>query len=99
LLRSVSSQLVIRTEEATSRPGEGPSERTITRTGSGWISRQVRRVKASIRREMKHRAALDLIIGHVKVGHRTDRNFFQGLLSGDITVVTAANRNFGLLLR
>lgn len=40
-----------------------------------WISGQVRRVTASIRREMKRRAAVEPVIGHVKAEHRMDRNY------------------------
>lgn len=43
-----------------------------------WISGQVRRVTASVRREMKRRAAFEPVIGHVKVEHRLDRNYFKG---------------------
>jgi IS5 family transposase len=39
-----------------------------------WISGQVRRVTAAIRREMKRRAAIEPVIGHVKSDHRMDRN-------------------------
>ena len=35
-----------------------------------WISGQVRRVTASIRREMKRRAAVEPVIGHLKAEHR-----------------------------
>jgi hypothetical protein len=51
---------------------------TTTRTGSGsWISGQVHRVTASIRREMKRRAAVEPVIGHVKAEHRMDRNYLR----------------------
>ena len=43
-----------------------------------WISGQVRRVTASIRREMKRRAAVEPVIGHVKAEHRMDRNYLKG---------------------
>ena len=42
-----------------------------------WISGQVRRVTASIRREMKRRAAVEPVIGHVKAEHRMDRNYLK----------------------
>jgi hypothetical protein len=35
-----------------------------------WISGQVRLVTASIRREMKRRAAVEPVIGHLKAEHR-----------------------------
>jgi hypothetical protein len=35
-----------------------------------WISGQVRRVPAPIRREMRRRAAVEPVIGHIKAEHR-----------------------------
>jgi IS5 family transposase len=65
-----------------------------------WISGQVRRVTASIRREMKRRAAVEPVIGHVKAGHRMDRNYLKGRVGDRINaVLAAAGYNFGLLLR
>ena len=43
-----------------------------------WISGQVRRVTAPIRREMKRRAAVEPVIGHIKAEHRMDRNYLRG---------------------
>jgi IS5 family transposase len=43
-----------------------------------WISGQVRRVTAAIRREMKRRAAIEPVIGHVKAEHRMGRNYLKG---------------------
>jgi len=65
-----------------------------------WISGQVRRVTAAIRREMKRRAAIEPVIGHVKSDHRMDRNYLKGR-HGDRAnaVLAAAGYNFSLLLR
>jgi len=65
-----------------------------------WISGQVRRVTKSIRREMKRRAAVEPVIGHVKAEHRMDRNYLKGR-DGDRTnaVLAAAGYNFSLLIR
>lgn len=65
-----------------------------------WISGQVRRVTAAIRREMKRRAAVEPVIGHVKTDHRMDRNYLKGR-DGDRAnaVLAAAGYNFSLLLR
>src|SRR5258707_573882 len=41
------------------------------RTRLGRIIRDIRRVTASIRREMKRRAAVEPVIGHVKAEHRS----------------------------
>jgi len=65
-----------------------------------WISGQVRRVTAAIRREMKRRAAVEPVIGHVKIEHRMERNYLKGRDGDRINaVLAAAGYNFGLLLR
>ena len=65
-----------------------------------WISGQTRRVTATIRREMKRRAAVEPVIGHMKAEHRMDRNYLKGR-EGDRAnaVLAAAGYNFSLLLR
>ena len=65
-----------------------------------WISGQVRRVSAPIRREMRRRAAVEPVIGHIKAEHRMGRNYLKGR-DGDRTnaVLAAAGYNFSLLLR
>ncbi len=65
-----------------------------------WITGQVRRVNRPIRREMKRRAAVEPVIGHVKAEHRMDRNYLKGR-HGDRAnaVLAAAGYNFALLLR
>lgn len=65
-----------------------------------WISGQVRRVTAAIRREMKRRAAIEPVIGHVKSDHRMDRNYLKGRDGDRINaVLAAAGYNFSLLIR
>ncbi len=65
-----------------------------------WITGQVRRVTRPIRREMKRRAAVEPVIGHVKAEHRLGRNYLKGR-DGDRSnaVLAAAGYNFSLLLR
>jgi transposase, IS5 family len=65
-----------------------------------WITGQVRRVTRPIRREMKRRAAVEPVIGHVKAEHRMGRNYLKGR-DGDRAnaVLAAAGYNFALLLR
>ena len=65
-----------------------------------WISGQVRRVTAPIRREMRRRAAVEPVIGHMKAEHRMGRNYLKGR-HGDRcnAVLAAAGYNFNLLLR
>jgi IS5 family transposase len=65
-----------------------------------WIAGQVRRVTASIRREMKLRAAVEPVIGHLKAEHRMDHNYLKGRPGDRINaVLAAASYKFGLLLR
>ena len=65
-----------------------------------WISGQVRRTTRALRREMKRRAAVEPVIGHLKAEHRMDRNYLKGR-AGDRAnaVLAAAGYNFSLLLR
>ena len=65
-----------------------------------WISGQVRGVTAAIRRAMNRRAAIEPVIGHVKIDHRMDRNYFKGR-EGDRAnaILAAAGYNFRLLRR
>jgi IS5 family transposase len=65
-----------------------------------WISGQVRRVTKTIRREMRRRAAIEPVIGHIKAEHRMDRNYLKGR-DGDRAnaVLAAAGYNFRLLIR
>ena len=60
----------------------------------------MRRVTKTIRREMKRRAAVEPVIGHVKAEHRMDRNYLKGR-DGDRAnaVLAAAGYNFHLLVR
>jgi IS5 family transposase len=65
-----------------------------------WITGQVRRTTAAIKREMKRRAAVEPVIGHVKAEHRMDRNYLKGR-KGDRAnaILAAAGYNFSLLIR
>jgi transposase, IS5 family len=65
-----------------------------------WISGQVRRTTKTLRREMKRRAAIEPVIGHVKAEHRMDRNYLKGRDGDRINaVLAAAGYNFSLLIR
>ena len=65
-----------------------------------WISGQVRRVTKAIRREMRRRAAIEPVIGHLKDDHRMRRNHLKGRDGDRINaVLAAAGYNFGLLRR
>lgn len=65
-----------------------------------WITGQVRRTTAVIKREMKRRAAVEPVIGHLKAEHRMDRNHLKGR-NGDRAnaILAAAGYNFSLLIR
>ena len=64
-----------------------------------WVTGQVRRVTRPIRQEMKRRAAVEPVIGHVKAEHRLGRNYLKGR-DGDRSnaVLAAAGYNFRRLL-
>ncbi len=65
-----------------------------------WISGQVRRVTKAIRREMRRRAAVEPVIGHLKDDHRMRRNHLKGRDGDRINaLLAAAGFNFSLLLR
>lgn len=65
-----------------------------------WISGQVRRVTKAIRREMKRRAAVEPVIGHIKAEHRMQRNYLKGRDADRANaVLCAAGYAFHLLLR
>jgi IS5 family transposase len=65
-----------------------------------WTSGQVRRVTRAIRREMRRRAAVEPVIGHLKDDHRMGRNHLKGRDGDRINaVLAAAGYNFSLLLR
>ena len=65
-----------------------------------WISGRVRGATAALKREMKRRAAIEPVIGHVKAEHRMDRNYLKGRDGDRINaVLAAAGYNISLLLR
>jgi hypothetical protein len=55
-----------------------------------WISGQARRVTAPIRREMRRRAAVEPVIGHIKAEHRMGRNYLKGRDGDRTNAVLAA---------
>jgi IS5 family transposase len=62
-----------------------------------WITGQVRRVTKAIRREMRRRAAIEPVIGHLKGDHRMGRNYLKGRDGDRINaVLAAAGYNFSL---
>jgi hypothetical protein len=65
-----------------------------------WISGQVRRVTKAVRREMRRRATVEPVIGHLQADHRMGHNHLKGH-AGDRAnaLLAAAGYNFSLLLR
>jgi len=63
-------------------------------------SGQKRGVTGAIKRELKRRAVIEPIIGHVKHEHRLDRNYLLGMLGDKMNaVLAAAGYNFRLVLK
>ena len=65
-----------------------------------YTSKQKRRVTPAIKREMRRRAAVEPVIGHLKNEHRMDRNFLAHR-HGDLNnaVLAAVGYNFRRLIR
>ena len=65
-----------------------------------FISGHKRGVTPKIKRELRRRAAVEPVIGHLKAEHRMGRNYLKGR-DGDRSnaVLAAAGYNFSLLLR
>jgi len=61
---------------------------------------QKRRVTAAIKRQMKRRSAVEPVIGHIKNGHRMDRNRLAHVQGDAINPILAATvYNFRLILK
>ena len=64
-----------------------------------FTSGQKRRMTPAIKREMKRRAAVEPVIGHIKNEHRMDRNYLAHTQGDAINaILAAAGYNFRLLL-
>jgi len=65
-----------------------------------YTSKQRRRVTPQIKREMRRRAAVEPVIGHLNEDHRMDRNYLAHR-QGDFNnaVLAAAGYNFRRLIR
>jgi len=64
-----------------------------------YTAKQKRRVTPQIQREMRRRAAVEPVIGHIKNEHRMDRNYLAHR-SGDANnaILAATGYNFSLLI-
>ena len=61
---------------------------------------QKRRVTPAIKREMRRRAAVEPVIGHIKNEHRMDRNYLAHAQGDAVNAILAAmGYNFSLLLK
>ena len=64
-----------------------------------YTSGQKRRMTPAIKREMRRRAAIEPVIGHIKNEHRMGRNYLAGTEGDAINaILAAAGYNFRLLL-
>jgi IS5 family transposase len=65
-----------------------------------YTSKQKRRVTPAIKREMRRRAAVEPVIGHLKEDHRMDRNYLAHR-HGDFNnaILAAVGYNFRRLIR
>jgi IS5 family transposase len=64
-----------------------------------YTSGQKRRMTPAVKREMKRRAAVEPVIGHIKNDHRMNRNYLAGTQGDAINaILAAAGYNFRLLL-
>lgn len=64
------------------------------------VTGQKRRMTPAVKREMKRRAAVEPVIGHIKNEHRMDRNYLAGTQGDAINaILAAAGYNFRLLLK
>jgi IS5 family transposase len=66
---------------------------------SVFTSGQKRGVTDKIKRELRRRSAVEPVIGHLKSGHRMDRNYLKGRTGDAMNALLAAiGYNFSLLL-
>ena len=71
----------------------------LTHTFKIYTSGQKRRMTPAIKREMRRRAAVEPVIGHIKNEHRMERNYLAGTQGDAINaILAAAGYNFRLLL-
>jgi transposase, IS5 family len=71
-----------------------------THTFKIYTTGQKRRMTPAIKREMRRRAAVEPLIGHIKNEHRMERNYLAGTQGDAINAIlaAAAGYNFRLLL-
>ena len=71
----------------------------LTHTFKVYTTGQKRRMTPAIKREMRRRAAVEPLIGHIKNEHRMQRNYLAGIQGDAINaILAAAGYNFRLLL-
>jgi IS5 family transposase len=64
-----------------------------------YTSGQKRRLTPQIKRELRRRAAVEPVIGHLKAEHRMGRNYLAHRAGDAVNAVLAAAYNFHLLLK
>jgi len=71
----------------------------LSHTFKIYTTGQKRRMTPAIKREMRRRAAVEPLIGHIKNEHRMERNYLAGTQGDAINaILAAAGYNFRLLL-
>ena len=96
--RSVPSSPISKSSRVSHRAASAATRANYPDRFKVWISGQVRRVTKAIRREMRRRAAVEPVIGHLKNDHRMRRNHLKGRDGDRINAVfAAAGYNFSLL--
>ena len=77
-----------------------PRLKLDSRAAKVFTGGQKRRVSPQIKRQMRRRAAVERVIGHLKAEHRMGRNHLAHAASDAINaVLAAAGDNFRLLIR
>ena len=71
----------------------------LTHTFKVYTTGRKRRMTPAIKREMRRRAAVEPVIGHIRNEHRMERNYLAGTQGDAINaILAAAGYNFRLLL-
>ena len=71
-------QALTRVQVRRSRVDKGYRGHNHPRRPQIWISGRVRGVTRTIRREMRRRAAIEPVLGHLEAEHSMDRNHLKG---------------------
>ena len=100
IIPDLESQIGVALDRIVADAGYRGHNAPLTHKFRVYTSGQKRRMTPAIKRQMRRRAAVEPVIGHVKEDHRMDRNHLAGR-HGDAAnaVLAAAGYNFSLLLK